>query len=57
MEAALILADQILQLIRQSGAGKAEAYCALEVAHKVLPSINDIGDGPPTPASDGALLA
>jgi hypothetical protein len=42
MESALILADRILQVIRESGANKVEALCALEVAHKVLPSVDEM---------------
>jgi hypothetical protein len=56
VEPALILANRILQLIRESGAGKTEAYCALEVAHKVLPSLNDIGDPPAILSSEDAVV-
>jgi hypothetical protein len=42
MEPALILANRILELLRESGASKIEAYCALEVAHKVLPAVKDM---------------
>ncbi|MGA2149745.1 MAG: hypothetical protein ABSH49_32870 [Bryobacteraceae bacterium] len=57
MEAALILADRILGLIRDSGATEMEAYSALEVAHKVVRSIDDMAvSRPPAPVSETAEL-
>jgi hypothetical protein len=42
MEPALILADQIVTLLRQSGATKMEAHAALSIANEVLTSIGDM---------------
>ena len=42
MDSALILADQILTLIRNAGVSKIEAYAALAAANGVLPSVDDI---------------
>ena len=42
MENCLILADQLVQFIRQSGATKLEAYAALEIAGKILVTVEDI---------------
>jgi hypothetical protein len=42
MDPALILADQIIGLIRRSGCDKMEAFAALEIANDALPSIRDI---------------
>jgi hypothetical protein len=42
MDAPLILADQILTLIRSSGVSKMEAHAALSIAGDVLPTISDI---------------
>lgn len=42
MDAALILADQILGVIRNSGASKMEAHAALAIAGETLPTISDI---------------
>jgi len=56
METALILANRLIQIIRETGASKAEAYCALEVAHKILPSITDLPDNPPIPVSEDAAV-
>jgi hypothetical protein len=42
MDAALILADQLLSVIRTAGVSKMEAYAALSVAQAVLPSVSDI---------------
>jgi hypothetical protein len=42
MDAALILADQLLSVIRSAGVSKIEAHAALSVAQAVLPSIDDI---------------
>lgn len=39
---ALILGDQILQLIRAAGVSKLEAYAALDVVKDILPSVSDI---------------
>jgi len=51
LDIALILADQILALLRQSGVSKMEAHAALSIAGQVLPTIdavsfrNDLADG------------
>lgn len=42
MEPALILADQVITLLRQSGATKMEAHAALSIAEQVLTSIGDM---------------
>jgi hypothetical protein len=42
MDTALILADQILVVIRSAGVSKTEAHAALSVVQAVLPSVNDI---------------
>jgi hypothetical protein len=42
MDTALILADELLAVIRKSGVSKMEAHAALSVAQAVLPSISDI---------------
>ncbi len=42
MDSALILADQILGMIRHSGASKTEAHAALAIAGQVLPTISDV---------------
>jgi hypothetical protein len=42
MDAALILADRILSLIRDSGNSKIEAHAALSIANAALPTIGDI---------------
>lgn len=48
MEPALILADRIIQVIRDSGADSAEASCALSIADRILPSLHGIPE-PPLP--------
>lgn len=42
MDAPLILADQILALIRKAGVTKMEAHAALSIAGEVLPTISDV---------------
>lgn len=42
MDPALILADRILTLVRQSGVSKMEAHAALAIAGEVLPTIDDV---------------
>jgi hypothetical protein len=42
MDAALILADQILTVIRDSGSSKMEAHAALSIASTTLPTLSDI---------------
>jgi hypothetical protein len=42
MDSALILADQILTLIRSAGVSKMEAHAALSIAGETLPTISDI---------------
>jgi hypothetical protein len=42
MDTALILADQILTLLRNSGATRQEAYAALSVANDVMPTVEDM---------------
>lgn len=42
MDAPLILADQILSLIRSAGVSKMEAHAALQIAGAALPTIDNI---------------
>lgn len=42
MDTALILTDRLLQVIRDSGASKIEAYSALKAAGAILTSVEDI---------------
>jgi len=42
VDSALILAGQILKLIRESGVSRMEAHAALDAAGAVLPTVNDI---------------
>lgn len=42
MDSALILADQIMSLIRGSGVSKIEAHAALSITQSLLPSVSDI---------------
>ena len=42
MDPALLLADRLMTLLRESGASKMEAHAALQIAATVLPSVDDI---------------
>jgi hypothetical protein len=56
MDSALILADQLLSLIRVAGVSKIEAHAALEIAQATLPTIDDISfrSDSPEPGDDPA---
>jgi hypothetical protein len=62
MDAALILADRLLSLIRASGVSKIEAHAALAIAGETLPTISDISfrndlvEQPESTSSAGPIL-